>query len=72
MHDNLFTFANNQSLEYDFLHWCLLWYKDKSEPRNPLFYMTKDLLAIMGEDQLTDDQEIDICRWEYVWVHVWF
>lgn len=39
-----------------------LWYNDKSEPKNPLFYMAKDLLAFMGEDELSDSQKIDVCQ----------
>ena len=54
MEQNFFTFAGDCSTEYTFLCWCLLWYNDKSEPKNPLFYMAKDILAFMGEDELTE------------------
>ncbi len=64
MEQNFFTFAGDCSTEYTFLCWCLLWYNDKSEPKNPLFYMAKDLLAFMGEDELPDSQKIDVCQWK--------
>ena len=64
MEQNFFTFAGDCSTEYTFLCWCLLWYNDKSEPKNPLFYMAKDILAFMGEDELTDSQKIDVCQWK--------
>lgn len=64
MNENFFTFAGDRSTEYTFLFWCLLWYNDKSEPRNPLFYMAKDLLSCMGEDGLSEEQRIDIFRLE--------
>ena len=64
MDNNFFTFAGDCSTEYTFLCWCLLWYNDKSEPKNPLYYMAKDLLAFIGENKLPDNQKIDVCQWK--------
>ncbi len=75
MYQNFFTFAGDFHTELTFLFWCLCWHQTQLEPENKLSYMAKDILALMGEDDLPDEQGIGLSRrawdgFEYIIVNL--